>query len=898
MEDFKQRPNGILRNEKSQYGRENKGRLKIFFGYASGVGKTYAMLKAAHSAKSKGVDVVLGYIEPNAHPETAALCEGIEGLAVYEAKHNGITLEEFDLDAALNRKPRLILVDELAHTNADKSRHAKRFQDIEELLEAGIDVYTTLNVQNIESLNDTVASITGIVVNERIPDSIFDNASQVEFVDIEPSDLTERLNAGNVYSKEQTGRAANGFFTIENLTALREIAMRRCADRVNIISERERLKNNADYRTDEHILVCLSSAPSNAKIIRTAAKMANAFHSEFTALFVETPDFQYMSAENKGRLRQNISLAKQLGAKIETVYGEDVPFQISEFSRLSGVTKIVIGRSSTVKKSFLSKPTLTEKLIAYSPNLDIHIIPDNASNLDKKKRLINKSELALIPRDILISILSLVIASCVGVAFDKLGFSDANIITVYILGVLITAVTTTHRVYSLVSSIVSVIVFNYLFTYPRFTLLAYDKGYPVTFFVMFIAAFITGSLAVRLKNNAKQSARAAFRTRVLFETNQAIQQNNNKSTIVDIISNQLVKLLGRNVILYSGDENGISEPKVYSEAEDCECEIYKSENEKAVAEWVFKNKTQAGAATQTLSDARCTYYPVKTGESIYAVVGVDAFENPIEAFESSILNSILGECALALENERNAKEKIEATILAKNEQLRANLLRSISHDLRTPLTSISGNASNLMSNGNNFDDKTKIKLYTDIYDDSMWLINLVENLLSVTRIEQGQMRLNINTELLSEVVDEALRHTNRKSAEHKISVETEDELMLVKIDARLIVQVVINIVDNAIKYTPAGSEIKIYSKAQNGKAVVTVSDNGGGISDEIKPHIFEMFYSGANKVADSRRSMGLGLALCKTIINAHGGEISVSDNNPHGCIFKFTLPLGEVNLNE
>lgn len=898
MEDFKQRPNGILRNEKSQYGRENKGRLKIFFGYASGVGKTYAMLKAAHSAKSKGVDVVLGYIEPNAHPETAALCEGIEGLTEYEAKHNGITLEEFDLDAALNRKPRLILVDELAHTNADKSRHAKRFQDIEELLEAGIDVYTTLNVQNIESLNDTVASITGIVVNERIPDSIFDNASQVEFVDIEPSDLTERLNAGNVYSKEQTGRAANGFFTMENLTALREIAMRRCADRVNIISERERLKNNADYRTDEHILVCLSSAPSNAKIIRTAAKMANAFHSEFTALFVETPDFQYMSAENKGRLRQNISLAKQLGAKIETVYGEDVPFQISEFSRLSGVTKIVIGRSSTVKKSFLSKPTLTEKLIAYSPNLDIHIIPDNASNLDKKKRLINKSELALIPRDILISILSLVIASCVGVAFDKLGFSDANIITVYILGVLITAVTTTHRVYSLVSSIVSVIVFNYLFTYPRFTLLAYDKGYPVTFFVMFIAAFITGSLAVRLKNNAKQSARAAFRTRVLFETNQAIQQNNNKSTIVDIISNQLVKLLGRNVILYSGDENGISEPKVYSEAEDCECEIYKSENEKAVAEWVFKNKTQAGAATQTLSDARCTYYPVKTGESIYAVVGVDAFENPIEAFESSILNSILGECALALENERNAKEKIEATILAKNEQLRANLLRSISHDLRTPLTSISGNASNLMSNGNNFDDKTKIKLYTDIYDDSMWLINLVENLLSVTRIEQGQMRLNINTELLSEIVDEALRHTNRKSAEHKISVETEDELMLVKIDARLIVQVVINIVDNAIKYTPAGSEIKIYSKAQNGKAVVTVSDNGEGISDEMKPHIFEMFYSGANKVADSRRSMGLGLALCKTIINAHGGEISVSDNNPHGCIFKFTLPLGEVNLNE
>lgn len=898
MDDYRQNPEELLREIKADSDSEQKGMLKIFFGYAAGVGKTYAMLKAAHAAKNKGFDVIIGYVEPHARPKTAALCRSFETLPTYTVEHNGITLNEFDLDAALKRKPQLILVDELAHTNADKSRHAKRYQDIEELLEAGIDVYTTVNVQHIESLNDTVASITGIVVNERIPDYIFDKAQQVEFVDIEPSDLIERLNNGNVYARAQAQRAVENFFTTENLTALREIAMRRCADRVNLISEKERLKRNADYHTDEHILVCLSSAPSNEKIIRTAAKMANAFHSEFTALFVETPDFQSMSDEDKNRLRQNTKLAQQFGAKIETVYGEDVAFQISEFSRLSGVSKIVIGRSSTVRKHLFSKPSLTEKLIAYSPNLDIHIIPDSTANTDRKKIKGNKNELALSIKDILISIINLVAASCVGFVFYNLGFSEANIITVYILGVLITSVTTTHRIYSLISSIVSVIIFNFLFTEPRFTLLAYDTGYPVTFFIMFIAAFITGSLAVRLKNSAKQSARAAFRTRVLFETNQQIQQYKDRDKIIDVISKQIVKLLSRNIVVYFVEKDRLSEPLVYSVDEEYDKSVYLTQNEKTVADWVFHNKSQAGASTQTLAGARCTYYPVKINDNIYAVIGIDAFENPIDAFESSILNSILGECALALENEKNAKEKLEASVLAKNEQLRANLLRSISHDLRTPLTSISGNASNLMSNSQSFDENTKLKIYTDIYDESMWLINLVENLLSVTRIEQGQMTLNVNTELLSEVMDEALRHINRRSAEYKISNETSNELMLVKIDARLIVQVIINIVDNAIKYTPSGSEIKIYSKEENGKAVISISDNGEGISDEMKPHIFEMFYSGANKVADSRRSMGLGLALCKSIINAHGGEITVTDNMPHGCVFTFTLPLGEVNLNE
>ena len=878
---------------------KTRGRLKIFFGYAAGVGKTYAMLKAAHVAKRNGIDVVAGYIEPHARPKTAALLGGLELISNKCVQYNGITLHEFDLDAALQRKPQLILVDELAHTNAEGSRHAKRYQDIEELLRAGIDVYTTVNVQHIESLNDTVASITGVLVRERIPDSVFDHADQVELVDIEPQELIDRLNAGDVYKETQAKRAVNHFFTVENLTALREIALRRCADRVNILTENTRIKNRSDYHTDEHILVCLSPSPSNAKLIRTAARMANAFRSAFTALFVETPDFSAMKEEDEKRLRSNIHLAQQLGAKIETVYGDDIPFQIAEFARLSGVSKIVIGRSSATKKRLFGKPTLTEKLIANAPNLDVHIIPDTVSGISayRAKKARKKNSIVFSASDICKSIGILVAANCIGFLFQNLGFVEANIITVYVLGVLLTSVITTHRVYSLISSIVSVLAFNFFFTDPKFSLQAYDRGYPVTFVIMFLAAFLTGSLAIRLKNHAKQSAQSAYRTKVLFDTNQLLQQAQSQNEIVSATSNQLVKLLGKDVVFYLVEDGLLGEAHVFP-ATDTLDESCTSANEKGVAAWVLKNNKHAGATTNTLSTAKCLYLAVRVNDRVYGVVGIVIGEQPLDAFENSILLSILGECALALENEKNAREKEEAAILAKNEQLRANLLRAISHDLRTPLTSISGNASNLLSNGSSFDEDTKKRLYTDIYDDSMWLINLVENLLAVTRIEEGRLNIRISDDLMDDVIAEALHHVNRKSVEHHITVENEEDFLLAKMDARLIVQVIINIVDNAIKYTPKGSHITIKTKKQGDKAVVAIADNGEGIPDEMKAKVFDMFYSGANQIADSRRSLGLGLSLCKSIINAHGGTIAVSDNTPHGTVFTFTLPAGEVQIHE
>ena len=896
MGERRQNPEQLLKSIQTDEENRNKGHLKIFFGYAAGVGKTYAMLEAAHMAKQQGIDVIAGYIEPHSHPKTAALLNGLEVLPTREVLYNGMILNEFDIDMALKRKPQLILVDELAHTNAEGCRHAKRYQDIKELLNAGIDVYTTVNVQHIESLCDTVASITEIVVRERIPDSLFDNADQVELIDIEPQDLIDRLNTENVYRQTQ---AIENFFTIENLTALREIALRRCADRMSILTENARIKNHGDYHTDEHILVCLSSSPSNAKIIRTAARMASAFKGKFTALFVETPDFSVMSEENIKRLRSNIRLAEQLGAKIETVYGEDIPFQIAEFARLSGVSKIVIGRSSATKRHLLSKPTLTEKLIDYAPNLDVHIIPDTISNtaVCQLRESREKNHIVFSATDTLKSAAILILSSLVGMIFQKFGFDEANIITVFVLGVLVTAVITKYQIYSLISSIVSVLVFNFLFTEPQFTLQAYDQGYPVTFIIMFLAAFLTGSLAIRIKNQAKQAAQSAYRTKVLFDTNQLLQQAKDKNAIVSTTSNQLIKLLEKDIVFYLADGEVLDTPHIFSVTEE-NMESCISENEKAVASWVLKNNKRAGATTGTLSNAKCLYLAVRSNSMVYGVVGIVMGEIPLDPFENSILLSILGECALALENEKNAREKQEAAVLAKNEQLRANLLRAISHDLRTPLTSISGNASNLLSNGDSFDNDTKKQLYTDIYDDSMWLINLVENLLAITRIEEGRLNLRITEDLMDDVITEALHHINRKSEEHHISVESKEEFLLAKMDAKLIVQVIINIVDNAIKYTPKNSHIVIRTEKRGKQAIVSISDDGNGIADEIKPRIFDMFYSGANQIADSRRSLGLGLSLCKSIINAHGGELTVSDNLPHGTVFTFTLPAGEVKVYE
>lgn len=501
-------------------------------------------------------------------------------------------------------------------------------------------------------------------------------------------------------------------------------------------------------------------------------------------------------------------------------------------------------------------------------------------------------------KDLLITICIMVIVTGIGCIFLGFGFTESNIITIYILGVLLTSLFTKSHLCSGISSLASVLLFNFFFTEPRLTFHAYEHGYPVTFVIMLTAAFITGTLANQLKNHAKQSAQSAFRTQILLDTNQMLQKAEDENRIINITASQLLKLLERDIIIWSEKDEKLENAFLFckNSNEEENCKIFAKEQN--IAEWVFKNQSKAGTSTSNFSKSKNQYLAICINQKVYGVIGIHIEDKNLDAFEQSVLLSIVGECALAIENIRNAKEKEEVALLAEKEQLRANLLRTISHDLRTPLTSISGNASNLMSDNGQLDDQTRQQMYTDIYDDSQWLISLVENLLSITRIEEGRLNFNKTMELMEEVIEEALRHIHRKHIEHAISVTFEDELLLVKMDAKLILQVIINLVDNAIKYTPPGSDISISTGRKNKEIFVRISDNGAGIPDKLKEKAFEMFYTGNNKIADSRRSLGLGLSLCKSIINVHGGELTLEDNKPHGCIFTFTLPIDEVKTDE
>ena len=616
--------------------------------------------------------------------------------------------------------------------------------------------------------------------------------------------------------------------------------------------------------TKEHVLVCLSSAPSNARIIETAAKMAKAFGASFTALYVQTPASELMLDADKARLADNIRYAESLGANVATVIGDNVAFQIAEFSRLSGITKVVLGRSVAPKKRLFKKQTLTDQLIALAPNIDVHIIPDmTVKQKEQRVLLFGKTSLFSTLKGLAISALILAIASGISFGLHYMGFTDANVITVYILAVLVTSVVTDSKLCWVISSAAGVLLFNFFFTTPKFSLMAYDKGYPVTFAVMLVASLVTGSIAARMKSHAKQSARAAYRTKILLDTNQMLAKAKNADEIFEIAASQTKKLLALDA--FALRDNDLSKLGI--------------------------------TGTSLCKTESCTYYPIHASNTVYGAIGIQSTKT-VDAFENSILLSILGECALALESERNAREKEASAILAEQEKLRANLLRTISHDLRTPLTSISGNAGNLLANDEIFDIETRRQIYADIREDSEWLISLVENLLSVSRMGDGKSDIRMSAELVSDVIDEAVRRTEKNASEHKLTVKESDGILLARMDARLIVQVLINLIDNAIKYTPSGSEVEISAVEKDNEIAITVADNGHGIADEIKPRVFDMFYTGAEKIADSRRSLGLGLALCKSIVNAHGGEITVSDNKPHGAVFTFTLPKEEVEISE
>lgn len=894
----KRNPEQILKmiQEQDREREDHHGKLKIFFGYAAGSGKTYTMLEAAHDLARSGVDVISGYIEPHTRPATMELTKGLEALTPRSVEYKGITLREFDLDAALLRKPQVILVDELAHTNAPGSRHPKRYQDIQELLDAGIHVYTTLNVQHLESLNDIVSSITHVIVKERVPDFIFDEATQVELVDIEPEELQERLRDGKIYEASKVERACTNFFTTENLTALREIALRRCADRVNkhIIREKE-MSQKQEYYAGEHILVCISASPSNAKVIRTAARMAQAFHGNFTGLFVETTEYEQEKKKLETSLDNNIKLAKQLGANVATTYGQDIAHQIAGYARQVGVSKIVIGRSVR-KKTWVNKDlNLIEKLSLLAPEIDIYIIPDVSAEAVKRKFPgIKRPGL----RDGVRTAAILAVCTIAGLLVKKFGMTEANIISIYLLGVLVVAATTRGRICGAVASFLSVVIFNFFFTVPIYTFRFYDKNYIFTFLVMLVVSLVISSFAIKLQNQAMQATKTSVRTEIMFNTSKMLQKKQDIEGILSGTARQLTELLHKTVVLYPALDGNLSRPVFYGSPEE-QAEAKKlldNEYEQAAALWVLKNRHCAGRTTDTLPSGKAIYMPIRNAGQVFAVAGIELKEGEVlEAFERNVMKAMLTEVAFAIEKVILNQQREEIMVQSEKEKLRNNLLRSISHDLRTPLAGITGSASFLLESYEKLDQESRESLLRDILNDSTWMSNLVNNLLNMTRIQDGRLSIQHEDEVVEDIVSEAVSRMERRLGSRTLDIDLPEELLVIPMDGQLIIQVLVNLMENSMKHTAQDGTIRIrvyLTKDERDKeyARFEVTDNGSGIDEKILDTMFESFVTSGASTADGKRGTGLGLSICKAIIQAHNGTIRAFNNEDQGATVYFLLP--------
>ena len=661
MEDG--RPNSEVLLKRLQYEeemkrRKSRGKLKIFLGYAAGSGKTYTMLEAAHDAKTHGVDVVAGYIEPHDRPDTMKLAQGLETLPYLQIDYKGVKLREFDLDAALIRRPQLILVDELAHTNAHGCRNEKRYQDVQELLRAGINVYTTINIQHLESLNDVVENITRIQVRERIPDSVFDHADQVEVIDIEPEDLIDRMKEGKIYKKNQAARALDHFFRREKLAALREITLRRMAERVKHIAEEERsVQGELDYHTGEHILVCISAAQSNAKVIRAAARVAYAFRCQFTGLYVETSAMQEADVQTKEKLKQHMELAKTLGAKIVTVFGEDVGRQIAEYAVVGNVSKVVIGRTN--HRFFLERPgsEILEKLSVLAPNTDVYVIPDMKAEQRTTKKVMfckpkNGWKTVLLDLAEITAVMAVTTVAAHGMQMWNL--SESNIIMIYILGVLLSSYIADNRLYALYSSLLGVLSFNFFFTEPYLSLKAYDRGYPTTFLMLFIVGLFTANMTRKLKVQNKENAKKAYRTEILLENSQKLRRCKSEAEVWEQVASQSERLLDLSVIVYPIAKNGLPQkPLLFPRqgAEKKDLLQYVNPQEKAVVQWVIANRHRAGACTHTLPTAKAMYLPIQDEEEVKGVMGVVLEERrEIQEFKYGLLIAMLNETGVKLQD--------------------------------------------------------------------------------------------------------------------------------------------------------------------------------------------------------------------------------------------------------
>ncbi|WP_057822355.1 sensor histidine kinase [Schleiferilactobacillus perolens] len=853
---------------------KKRGQLKIFFGYAAGVGKTYQMLEEAHQLQDRGIDVVVGYVEPLARPETLALVQGLERLP-QTRQYKGMTVNEFDLPAALARHPQVLLVDELAHTNTDQTLHQKRYQDVEELLTAGISVYTTMNVQHLESLNDIVEGFTHIHVREKVPDDFFDQADAIKLVDLDPQDLLERLKMGKIYRPAMAKEAMQHFFTLKTLTSLREIALRRMTMRLATRKE----------TTTENLLVCFSGSDTSKTVLRSAMQLAHAFSGNITALYIS----RHMAGEKPSApVMENIKLAEKLGMHVTVLYGDQRAELIAEYAKNNHISKLILGAGSmSLFNRLRYRGSIVDQLNQSLPDVDKYVIP----HLRPKHRRKRWQWPQVYWQDAVRTVAILAVCTGVGMAMSLFHIAVENIILIYILGVMFSALVTVGRIASTAAAIVAVALFNYFFTAP-YGSLASSPDNLLTFAIMAVVGLVSGSWTTRLRRQAANEAQQAQRTQLLLNASHELEKAQDLADIFVIIGTHIQRLVNRDVFVYPRQAGKLGVPFQLPEASTDPLAPYFNANERAVAAWSLKNNQEAGWHTDTLPRSAGLYIPIggTSAQLPVAVLGI-AMQGTatIDFYTRNLLTSIIDTSVLAIQRVQEANEKKRVAELMHQETTRANLLRGISHDLRTPLTTISGNADMLVHQSDRLRPDQLHGLYQSIYNDAVWLTGMVENLLAMTRFTESKITIQREPELVTDIVGEALAHVNPRATQHVLKTDVSDDLLMVDTDAQLIVQVLINIVNNAIQYTPAGSHITVTARSERQHVLFTIENDGPHIPADEQKRLFDLFYS-KHQETNQRHGMGIGLALCRTIIQAAGGKIGVHNIEPRGVAFYFTLP--------
>jgi two-component system sensor histidine kinase KdpD len=886
-DDHRPDPDELLERVKQEEQQKARGKLKIFMGYAAGVGKTYAMLEAAHQRQSEGLDVVVAYVETHKRVETEALVANLELISCKEIEYHGAHLREMDVDAVLARKPQLALVDELAHTNAPGSRHPKRYMDVEELLAAGIDVYTTLNIQHLESLNDIVQQITGVTVHETVPDHIVEEASEIELIDLTPDELLVRLREGKVYVPEQAARAIEQFFRKGNLTALREMAMRHTAERVDVqMRDYMETKDIAGpWPAKERLMVAISSHPMSERLVRTGRRLAEYLDADWFVVYVETPERLRSTPAYNERIFRTMHLAEELGAKVMTVSGRTVPEAVIDFARQNNVTKIIAGKPLRPRLSEKLRGSVLDEILRRSGAIDVYVISEESGPVHPEPARTKFFRLDW--QAYLKSMLVVLIVTAFGFLISKF-ILPINLAMLYLAGVVFAAVYL-GRGPSMLAALAGVLCLDFFFINPQYSFSISDTQYIITFLALFVVGLVISNLAGKVRDQVDASRQRESQMATLY----SLSRDLTNAFSLDLVLKTIIRHIGQNfsreVVLLLPKGTGI-------EQRAASADFLLDENELAVASWAYQHGQTAGRGTDTLPAARVRYQPLVTSRGVIGVMGIKPGDttNYLTRDQRQLLDAYASLAALAIERTELAEAAGQARVLSATEKLQTALLNSISHDLRTPLVSITGALDTLIAGEK--DGPEGVVLSRDSRHDMLQtarseagrLNRLVGNLLEMTMVESGTLKIKREDTDLAEVVWAAVEQMGDKLGAHPIKVDFETGIPQTPIDFVLIEQVVINLLENAAKYSPPATPIVITGRKADGAVELSVLDEGIGIPPEDLVRVFDKFYRVQRK--EEIKGTGLGLSICKGIIEAHGGQIKAENRESGGAAIIISLP--------